>query len=87
MAYIKIDSKGRITAASKSHHCGDGEIEVTIPEEIGLETIHEYRYENGEFVHDPKPKPKQPDQQPTQEERIKMLEDKLAAYEQLIRKE
>lgn len=54
MAYIKIDSEGRITAASKSFHCGEGEIEVTIPEEIGLESIHEYRYENSEFIYDPK---------------------------------
>ena len=54
MGYIKTDSDGRIIAASATHHCGDGEIEVTIPDEIGLESIHEYRYENGEFIHDPK---------------------------------
>ena len=81
MAYIKIDSEGRITAASKSFHCGEGEIEVTIPEEIGLEIIHEYRYVNGEFIHAPKPQPEQPATQPTQEERITALEGKIAAYE------
>ena len=74
MAYIKIDSDGRITAASKTHHCGDGEIDVTIPEEIELGTIHDYRYENGEFVHDPKPV-KVIDPGPTTEERLAALEE------------
>lgn len=73
MAYIKIDSEGRITAASKTHHCGDDEIGVTIPEEIGIESIHEYRYESGEFIHDPKVV-EIIKSQPTQEERIRDIE-------------
>ena len=55
MAYIKIDTTGRITAASNEFHCGDGEIEVVIPAEIELKNIHEYKYINDEFVHDPLP--------------------------------
>ena len=55
MAYIKTDSDGRITAASHTCHCGDGEIEVVIPDAIGMENIHESRYADGEFVHDPIP--------------------------------
>ena len=73
MAYIKIDSEGRITAASKTHHCGDDEIEVMIPDEIELETIHEYRYDGGEFIYDPKQKEIE-EVRPTQEERIAALE-------------
>lgn len=80
MAYIKIAEDGRITAASRTHHCGDGELEVEIPEEIGIETIHEYRYVDGAFIHDPK-LPVPGETGPTQEERIKALEDQLAAYE------
>ena len=81
MAFIKVDSEGRITAASKTHHCGEGEIKVAIPEEIGLDIIHEYRFINGEFIYDPKSKPEQDDPKPTPESRIKAIEDQLAAYE------
>lgn len=57
MAYIKIDGTNRITAASYDFHCGEGEIELTIPDEITLAEIHEYKYENGELIYDPIPKP------------------------------
>ena len=73
MAYIKIAEDGRVTAASKTHHCGEGEIEMEIPEEIDIETIHEYRFESGEFIHDPKvTEPVEP--KPTTAERIAALE-------------
>lgn len=55
MAYIKIDETNRITAASLEFHCGEGEIEVEIPEEIELKDINEYKYVNGEFVYDSLP--------------------------------
>ena len=80
MAYININGEGRITAASRTHHCGKGEIEIDIPAEIGIEVIHEYRYVNGEFLHDPLPD-SSGETGPTQEDRIKALEDQLAAYE------
>ncbi|MBQ8617665.1 MAG: hypothetical protein IJ418_09135 [Clostridia bacterium] len=83
MAYIKIDSGGRITAASKTHHCGDDEIDVTIPEEIGIESIHEYRYENGEFIHDPKPV-EVIEPQPTTEERLAALEEENAQLKEAL---
>lgn len=42
---------------------------------------YEYRYVNGEYIHDPLPVPEQPELQPTQDERIAALEAQLAAYE------
>lgn len=77
MAYIKIDDKGRITAASRTHHCGDGEIETAIPEEIGFDTIHDYRFAGGEFIFDPAPV--QDGGPPAQETRIAALETAVAA--------
>lgn len=58
MAYIKIDETNRITSASYNYHCGDGEIETTIPDEISLDNIHDYKYIDGEYVYDPLPEPK-----------------------------
>lgn len=78
MAYIKIDSENRITAASYDFHCGEDEIEVDIPEEISLHDIHNYLYVEGEFVHSPLPEPEEP---VTNEERIAELE---AALEMLL---
>ena len=74
MAYIKIDEDGRITAASRTHHCGEGEIEVEIPEEISMEIIHEYRYRDGAFFHDPKP-PAPGSDKPTYDELIAQLQE------------
>lgn len=36
--------------------------------------ISEYRYVNGEYVHEPLPKPEQPEAEPTLEERTSALE-------------
>lgn len=74
MAYINIDSEGRITAASETHHCGPDEIEVNIPDEIGIESIDDYRFIDGEFIFDPKEKEEE-EGKPTLEERIAALED------------
>lgn len=54
MAFIKIDNEGRVTAASYEYHCGEGELEVTIPQEIDeLSKIHDYLYVDGEFIYSP----------------------------------
>lgn len=83
MAYIKINSEGRITAASRTHHCGKGEIEIDIPEEIGIEVIHEYRYVDGEFLHAPLPD-SSGETGPTQEERIAALEQENAYLKETL---
>lgn len=41
--------------------------------------LYDYRYVNGEYIRDPLPVPGE--QKPTQEERIKALEDNLASCE------
>lgn len=73
MAYIKIDETNRITAASHNYHCGDGEIETTIPEEIQLKDIHDYLYIDGAYVYDPLPDPIEPDPVPTTDEVLDVL--------------
>lgn len=74
MAYIKINEDNQITAASMTHHCGLGEIEVNIPEEIWENGIYNYKYENGNFIYI---KPQEEELHliaATTEERIKALE-------------
>lgn len=80
MGYIKIADDGRVTAASGTHHCGDGEIEVKIPEWIDIECIHEYRYVGGEFIYDPIPG-HEAETGRTMEGRVEALEMQIASYE------
>ena len=80
MAYIKTDDTGRVTAASLTHHCGAGEIETTFPDGVSLENVHDYRFMDGEWIHDPRNLP-EPENKPTAEQRISALEAQLAAYE------
>lgn len=78
MAYIVIDKLNQITAASRTHHCGNSEIEVNIPEEIWENGIHNYKYENGNFTYF---KPQEEESYlivPTTEERIGALEAAVA---------
>lgn len=79
MAYIKIDDTGRVTAASLTHHCGSGEIETTFPSGVSLENVHEYRFENGEWIHDPRPLPEPETPAPTDSQRIETLEQQMTA--------
>lgn len=52
MAYIKTDESGRITSANYSLPF-EGAIEVEIPALIKKGTLHNYKYIDGEFMHDP----------------------------------
>lgn len=73
MAYIKIDDDNRITAASYDFHCGDGEIETNIPEEIQIEDIHDYLYIDRQYVYDPLPEPEPIEPKPTADEVLNAL--------------
>lgn len=73
MAHIKVDGTGRVTAASTTHHCGAGEIETNLPDGASLENIHEYKFIDGQWVHDPRPS-----QEP---KRANDVEERLAALE------
>lgn len=73
-----LDETNRIiSAVAQRYASADAIIVDNLPEG----NPHDYLYIDGEYVHDPLPIPDDPDPQPTQEERIKALEDQLAAYE------
>ena len=46
--------------------------------------VTEYRYVNGEYIHDPLPEPEQPEGQKTYDERITALEEAMTAIEEGI---
>ena len=73
MACIMIDDTNRITAASETHHCGDEEIVVDIPEEAWEKGIHNHKYVDGEFVFDPLPEPEQPEAEATTDDVLNAL--------------
>ena len=73
-----LDENSRIVSAVAQRYAPENAIIVdNLPEG----NPHDYLYIDGEYVHDPLPIPDGPDPRPTQEERIKALEDQLAAYE------
>lgn len=56
MHYIKTDAAGRITAcAAAGFHCGENEIAVTLPEGFSPDNLADWRYADGELIHDPLP--------------------------------
>lgn len=69
MAYIKTDESGRIISANYSLPF-EGAIEVEIPALIKKGTLHNYKYIDGEFVHDP-----------VEEEEVPTLASKLEKIE------
>lgn len=69
MTYIKIDENGRIQSVGYDEHLGPGEIEVTLPEG----DVFDYRYVNGEWVYDPKPKDEPKTPEPTVSEILDTL--------------
>ena len=54
---------------------------IPIVETLPDGDITDYLYVDGEYIHDPLPKPEPPEPQPTHDERITALEATLAAYE------
>ena len=54
MAFISLNKEKRIVAASNKFHCGNNDIEVIIPLEVGgLHNLHNYLYIDGEFIYSP----------------------------------
>ena len=76
MAYIKTEPDGRIASASINFHCGEGEIELDLPEGITIGNITEYRYVDGEWIYDPEPEPEPEPPKPAAES---VTYDELAA--------
>nr|DAF27560.1 MAG TPA: hypothetical protein [Caudoviricetes sp.] len=56
--------------------CIDGQTYDNVVESFPDGDVSEYRYENGEFIHDPLPKPEPQPQEPTvEEDTLSMLVD------------
>ena len=78
---IILKGGNRIGAVYGASNIPDGAIVVdTLPPG----ELCDYVWEDGEFIHDPLPKPDEPDPQPTQEERIAELEEELSAAKILL---
>ena len=83
MYVLNLDDNNRILSIWKvipGADYGDRPIVETMPDG----DITEYRYVDGEYIHDPLPIPDEPEHKPTQEERITALEQALTAIEEGI---
>jgi len=74
LMHTKVDAQGRITATSKTHTCGEGEVLQTYPEGFEFEKQNEWRIQNGVLIHDPLP---QDQPAPTEAERLAAVEAAL----------
>lgn len=53
--YAAVDENGRICATTDDKEYAEGMIEIDFPEDFDFTKQDEYRYVDGELVHDPKP--------------------------------
>lgn len=75
--YFEIGENGKIMVCAETQ-IKPKMIGMSPPAEFIPDEMHNWRVVDGEFVYTPLP---EPEPQPTSEERIKALEDQLAAYE------
>ena len=73
---LNLGEDGRILSATYEQFAVEG---MPIVETLPEGDISEYRYVNGEFIHDPLPQPESPPTELTQEERITELEKMMNA--------
>ena len=72
---LNLADNGRILSATYDRYAPAHQPRVdALPEG----NLPDYFYVDGKFIYDPLPKPSEPDPQPTQEERIKALEEENA---------
>lgn len=69
MYALNLSEDGRILSACKKGKYEGMPIVDTLPEG----NIYEYRYENGEYIHDPLPEPEQPEAEATTDEVLNAL--------------
>ena len=69
---LNLDENGRVLSATFEKYAVENMPLVdTLPEG----DIYEYRYQNGEYIHDPLPKPEEPTEKPVSlESRVETLE-------------
>ena len=78
MYALNLDENGRILSATYDKYAPEGQPRV---EALPDGNIADYLFIGGGFVYDPLPGADQPDDGPTQDERIAAIETQLAAYE------
>ena len=71
---LTLDADNRIVSVVEQRYAPDGAI---IVDELPDGNYSDYLYVDGEYVYDPLPVPEQPEEKPTQEERITALEAAL----------
>ena len=82
--YVKTNSENRIVAfATPPFHCGDGEIEVTAPDEFTADNFQDYVLVDGHLVYDPLPVVEEPIV-PTLDERLASLEEENAYLKEAL---
>jgi hypothetical protein len=70
---LNLGENGRIMSVCP---CIDGQTYDNVVDSFPDGDVTEYRYENGQFIHDPLPKPDPPEPEPTAEEdTLSMLVD------------
>lgn len=72
---LNLAEDGRILSATYEKYAP---VDAVLVDELPEGNLYEYRYVDGEFVHDPLPEPVEPEAQPTPEGRIAELEEALA---------
>lgn len=72
---LNLAADGRILSASYQKFAP---ADAVIVEALPDGNIYEYRYVNGEYIHDPLPEQPEAEEQQTYEERIAELEEALA---------
>lgn len=53
--YVSLDETGRIGASTEFEEYAEGMTEFTFPDDFDFNQQDEYRIQNGELIHDPKP--------------------------------
>lgn len=70
MYALNLGENGRILSVC---NCLEGQTYENVVDTFPDGDVTDYRYENGEFIHDPLPKPEPPAQEPTVEELLNII--------------
>ena len=71
---LSLSEDGRILSVTYEQYASG---DAVIVEELPEGNVADYRYADGEYVHDPLPEPVPPEERPTSEQRIAELEEAL----------
>lgn len=72
---LNLADDGRVLSATYPQYAPADAVKVDM---LPAGDISEYRYANGEFIHDPLPEPEKPEPTPTLESRVETLETDTA---------